>query len=168
MKLRWYLLIFFVALLAYACRKPDVYPLEPVIIFKNIYTKINSQGYDEKMTVLLNFTDGDGDVGYKDPGQNGLPYDDPTSKYYDNYIAKLFQFKNGAWVEYPTISPLGGRIPYLTPIGKNKALNGEIACDIDVPPKSENDTFRLDIFIYDRTLQQSNTVTTSEVVLNTK
>jgi hypothetical protein len=67
-----------------------------------------------------------------------------------------------------TIVPLGGRLPYLTPIGKNKALKGEISCAVDVPLHANQDTFRLDIFIYDRALHQSNFVTTSEIVLSTQ
>jgi hypothetical protein len=64
-------------LVAISCKKPDQFPDTPVITYKDIYSTRNSQGYDTKMTVLLNFTDGDGDVGYKDIGQNGPLYDDP-------------------------------------------------------------------------------------------
>ena len=82
--------------------------------------------------------------------------------------AACFLTLNGTWVEYPTILPLGGRLPYLTPTGKNKTLKGDISCDIDVPPQSLQDTFRLDVFIYDRALHQSNTVTTSAIILNSQ
>jgi hypothetical protein len=162
--------LFSIALLmiSISCKKPDEFPDVPVITYKDIYSIRNSQGLDQKMTVLLNFTDGDGDVGYKDIGQNGAIYDDPTSIYYNNYQAKLFQFENEEWVEKPTLVPLGGRLPYLTPIGKNKALKGEISCAVDVPLHAFQDTFRLEIFIYDRALHQSNTVTTSEIILTTQ
>jgi len=151
-----------------SCKKPDEFPITPVITFKDIYSIRDAQGYDQKMIVLLDFTDGDGDVGYKDIGQNGSVFDDPTSDYYNNYVAKLFQFTNGVWTEYPTIVPLGGRLPYLTPFGKNKTLKGEISCEVDVPLHAVEDTFRLDIFIYDRSLHKSNIVTTSEIVLYTQ
>jgi hypothetical protein len=82
--------LFSIALLmiSISCKKPDEFPDVPVITYKDIYSIRNSQGLDQKMTVLLNFTDGDGDVGYKDIGQNGAIYDDPTSIYYNNYQAK--------------------------------------------------------------------------------
>ncbi len=168
MKFRYFYLSIIIALAFSSCRKPDEFPVEPVITFKNIYSTKNAQGHDQKITVILSFTDGDGDIGYKDQGQNDPIFDDPASQYYDNYVAKYFQFKNGAWVEYPTRSPLGGRLPYLTPIGKNKTLKGDISCYIDVPIPSIKDTFRLDIFIYDRALHKSNTVTTPEIVLTTQ
>lgn len=168
MKKRFFSLIFIVAIAISSCRKPDEFPVQPVITYKSIFATQNAQGFDDKVTVLLDFTDGDGDVGYKPLGENGSPYDDPASQYYDNYVAKLFQFKDTAWVEYPTVLPLGGRIPYLTPQGKIKTLKGEIACDFDVPPAAALDTFRMDIFIYDRSFHQSNTVTTTAFVLNTQ
>lgn len=168
MKFKNYYLSFLIALIIASCKKPDEFPIVPVITYKEIYTSRNAQGFDQKITVVLSFTDGDGDVGYKATGQNDPIFDDPTSQYYNNYIAKLFQFTNGTWVEYPTILPLGGRLPYLTPTGKNKTLKGDISCDIDVPPQSLQDTFRLDVFIYDRALHQSNTVTTSAIILNSQ
>jgi hypothetical protein len=168
MAYKGFLLLFFIALFESSCKKPDEFPDEPVITYKDIYSTRNAQGYDQKMTVLLNFTDGDGDVGYREVGQNGSIYDDPNSQYYNNYVAKLFQFTNGNWTEYPTILPLGGRLPYLTPFGKNKTLKGEISCDVDVPLHAVEDTFRLEIFIYDRALHKSNVATTSEIVLNTQ
>ena len=166
MKIQYFYLIIIILCIT-SCRKPEEFPIEPVITYKDIYTIRDTSEFDEKIKVIINFTDGDGDVGYRVNGQNDSIFDDPNSQYYNNYIAKLFQFKSGNWVEYPTILPLGGRLPYLTPVGKNKALKGEITCDIDVPPQSANDTFRFDIFIYDRSLHQSNTVTTSAIILKT-
>ena len=168
MKILYFYLSIVIVFAVISCRKLEEFPVEPVITYKSIYSTINAQGFDQKITVIVSFTDGDGDVGYRVNGQNDSIFDDPTSQYYNNYIAKLFQFKNGNWVEYPTILPLGGRLPYLTPVGKNKALKGEISCDIDVPPQAVQDTFRLDLFIYDRSLHQSNTVTTSVIILNTQ
>jgi hypothetical protein len=168
MKKRYLFVIFFIALSVSSCRKPDEFPIEPVITFKSIFSTKNALGYDEKMTVLLDFTDGDGDVGYRPVGQNDPIFDDPTSPYYDNYVAKLFQYKNNTWSEYPTVLPLGGRVPYLTPLGKIKTLKGEISCEFDVPPACVSDTFRLDIFIYDRAFHKSNTITTSAIILNTQ
>jgi hypothetical protein len=167
MKFRIISFLLFINIILVSCRKPDEYPIIPAITFKSISTTQDAQGLDVKMTVLIDFTDGDGDVGYKEVGMNDPIFDDPSSQYYDNYNAKLYEFVNGSWQEYPTILPLGGRIPYLTPTGKIKTLKGEIACDFDVPPQSINDTFRLELFIYDRALHQSNTISTPSFILNT-
>jgi hypothetical protein len=160
--------LFLLGILA-SCKKPEEFPDVPVINFTDIYSTQNAQGHDDNLTIVLNFTDGDGDVGYKELGQNGPPYDTQGSQYYNNYLAKLFLFKNNAWSEYPTVLPLGGRLPYLTPDGKNKALKGQITCNFILAGiMADQDTFRLDVFIYDRALHQSNVVTTSEIVLNTQ
>jgi len=168
MKFRYFYLSIIIALAFSACKKPEQFPDEPVITFKNIYTTKNAQGYDTKITVILGFTDGDGDVGYRDPGQNDAIFDDPTSQYYKNYQASFFRFTNGAWEPENSIISPGGRLPYLTPIGKNKTLKGDISCDFFVPPNAVEDTFRLDIFIYDRALHKSNIVSTPQVVITTQ
>lgn len=154
-------------LLSYACRKPEVYPDIPAIEFKSIYTVKDNQGYDQNVYVTINFTDGDGDIGYysKESGLNDPMFDDPTSPYYNNFIVKVFIKANGVWNTLDT--PVSSRIPYLTPDGKNKALKGEIVREIPVPAPLVNDTLKYDIFIYDRALHQSNTITTSEIILNT-
>jgi hypothetical protein len=166
--MKYTVLIVIVALALSSCKKPDEFPVVPAIVYKSIFATQNAQGYDSKLTVLLNFTDGDGDIGYKDAGLNDSIFDDPNSQYYNNYVAKIFKLQNSVWVAYPTILPLGGRLPYLTPEGSNKSIKGEIACDFDVPLQATNDTFRLDVFIYDRALHQSNTIQTDAIVLNTQ
>jgi hypothetical protein len=152
-----------------SCKEPDEYPIQPIINYKSIHSVQNANGLDQKIVLLINFTDGDGDVGYKEVGQNGPEYDVPGTQYYNNYVAKLFKFKNNVWDSVPTITPLGGRIPYLTPEGKNKALKGEIQCDVLLAGLgAEQDTYRVELFIYDRGFHQSNTVTTDNIVLTTQ
>ena len=107
MKFKYFYLSIFIALAASSCKKPDEFPIEPIITFKDIYSSQNAQGFDENITINLSFTDGDGDVGYKDIGQNDAIFDDPTSMYYRNYQAKLFQLINGTWVERPSITGFG-------------------------------------------------------------
>ncbi len=47
-------------------------------------------------------------------------------------------------------------------------LKGEISREFALPIALVQDTLRYDIFIYDRSLNQSNTITTSTVILNTR
>ena len=72
---------------------------------------------------------------------------------------------NGVWNTIDT--PVSSRIPYLTPDGKNKALKGDILRELNLPFPLLNDTMKYDIFIYDRALHQSNTITTPEFIFNT-
>lgn len=166
MKFKYFYLSILIALAASSCKKPDEFPIEPIITFKDIYSSQNAQGFDENITINLSFTDGDGDVGYKDIGQNDAIFDDPTSEYYRNYQATLFQLVNGAWVERPSITGFGGRLPYLTPTVKNKSLKGDISCDIFLSSLAVEDTFRFDVFIYDRSFHKSNIVSTAAIFLN--
>jgi hypothetical protein len=149
-----------------SCKKPDEFPDEPVITFKSLYTEVDAQGYDDKMYVVLNFTDGDGDIGYNDIGNNDPVFDDPASPYYNNFQVRTFRYKNGAFVEDTT--DLSARMMYVTPEVNNKALKGEIQRELPLPVHLVNDTLRFEIFIYDRALHASNTITTSDIVLNTQ
>jgi hypothetical protein len=148
-----------------SCKKPDEFPDEPVITFKSIYTELNPQGYDSKLFVILNFTDGDGDIGYNQIGYNDVIFDDPSSPYYNNFQVKTFQLINGGFVEDTT--NLSARMMYITPEVKNKSLKGEIQRELPVPP-NVNDTFRFEIFIYDRALHASNVVVTPDIILHTQ
>ena len=170
MKFKYFYLSIFIVFTHYSCKKPDQFPDEPIISYKNMYTILNNNGYNEKVTIQINFTDGDGDVGYKAEGQNDSIFDSPLSPYYKNFNANLFRLINGNWVENISITRLGGRLPYLTPGGKNKSLKGEIAGDIYLPVFSPSpavkDTFRFDVYIYDRSFHKSNVISTPNIILN--
>ncbi len=154
---------FFIAIIG--CKKADEFPVEPVITFKSLSTTKNANGFDTKAHVTISFTDGDGDIGYF-PSGNGSPFDDTTSQYYYNFIVKFFQKNNGVWVFDST--NLSGRMPFLTPSGSNKALKGDITMDLFLPFPEANDTVKYNIFIYDRALHQSNTIESTELIINTQ
>lgn len=157
----------FTVLSIFACKKPDEFPLVPAIEFKSIYTTKDAQGFDRRVFVTISFTDGDGDIGYhsRESGKNDAIFDDPTSQYYNNFIVKTLILRNGLWNSIDT--PISARVPYLTPEGPNKALRGEIVREFTVPIPLVQDTLRYEIFIYDRSLNKSNTITTTSVILNT-
>ena len=172
MKVRYFsFTLILIGMIISSCRKPDEFPVEPIITFKSVSTIQNLQGYDAKIIVVLGFTDGDGDIGYKQPGENDPIFDDTTSIYFSNYFARYSILRNGVWLttESPILPPrdsLEGRIPYLTPDSKNKSLKGEISCEFFTPFFAIQDTFRLDLYIYDRSLHKSNVVTTAEFIIN--
>jgi hypothetical protein len=158
--------ILFLLFSTYACKKPDEFPLVPSIEFKSIYSTRNGQGLDENVYVVVSFTDGDGDIGYhsRESGLNDPIFDDPSSPYFNNFIVRTLILQNGIWNSIDT--PISARIPYLTPEGPNKALRGEISREFALPLLRQ-DTLKYEIFIYDRALNKSNTITTPGIVLTT-
>ena len=150
------------------CKKPLEYPIIPSIDFKRILSVKDANGYDQTLKVTIGFTDGDGDIGYYSPetGLNDPQFDDTNSPYYTNFKVKTFHLINNVWT-VDTVD-LSARIPYLTPDGSNKALKGEIERELPLNIGLVNDTFYYEIFIYDRGLHVSNTVKTSNIVVNTR
>lgn len=167
MAIRLLLSVFFVTAF-FACKKPIEYPLEPVISFKSIAISQDAGGYDSKVFVTISFTDGDGDLGYypRESGRNNPLFDDPASPYYNNFIVTTYIKRSGTWITDTT--NVSARLPYMTPEGANKALKGDIERELTLPPSLTLDTLKYDIFIWDRALHQSNTITTSEFVVSTR
>ncbi len=154
-----------------SCKKPLEYPLVPIIDFKSIVGVKDANGYDQYLQVTIGFTDGDGDIGYYTPesGLNDPIFDIPadnTNPYYTNFKVKTYHLINNVWT-VDTVD-LSARIPYLTPEGSNKALKGEIQRELPLNVGLVNDTFYYEIFIYDRGLNASNVVKTSNIIVNTQ
>ena len=157
--------------LLFSCKKQVEYPIIPAIDFKRIEGVKDANGRDQSIKVTIGFTDGDGDIGYYsvESGKNDHQFDFPadnTNPYYNNFKVKTFRKVNGIWTVDPV--DISARIPYLTPEGSNKALKGEIERDLPVRPGLVRDTFYYEIFIWDRGLHASNTVTTSQIILTTQ
>jgi hypothetical protein len=143
------------------CRPEEKFPVEPRLEFRSL------EVFGDSASLVVYFTDGDGDVGL-DPGDIQPPFD-TTSAYYHNFFVEHYYRQNGEWVHHPfTEFPMYYRVPRLTPTGQNKALEGEIALAIDPLPlyvAPGADTVRYTVYMVDRALHHSNTVTSSELVL---
>jgi hypothetical protein len=151
-----------------SCKKAIEYPVEPILTFKSIGVSKDANGYNTKVLVDISFTDGDGDIGYypRESGKNDWIFDDPSSQYYNNFIVKTYIRRAGTWAVDTT--NVSARLPYMTPEGANKALKGDILRELTLPPQLFNDTMKYDIFIWDRALHKSNTVTTPEIIVTTR
>jgi len=161
-----YFLSFLLVLAVFnGCKKDEVYPIEPVISFKSVALLGGSNSKDSMAVITVNFTDGDGDIGLN-PDDTLAPFN-PGSPYYRNYQMEFYEKINGVWTLNPISPTLGGRLPYLTPKGSNKALKGEIKMDSNLPIHKTLDTCYVNIFIYDRALHKSNVVKTSEFIITT-
>ncbi len=140
------------------CRKPEEFPVEPVITFRS-FTQ-----YQDSASFVIGFTDGDGDVGL-DAGDNQPPFD-TGSTYYHNLFLDYDELRNGVWTRVDFALPLYYRIPRITPTGQNKALEGEIAVALKpwpIVPGNPFDTVRISARLVDRALHTSNTVVSDPV-----
>lgn len=158
-------LVVSIAILFNACKPDKNFPDEPIIQFENIIKVKGQSGKDTISIVRISFTDGDGDLGLSQ-SDTFPPYD--TLPYSSNFFAAYFEKQNGVFVEINLPIPITARIPNLTPVGKNKAIEGDIDMNMQLKPGAVNDTIRYEIYIVDRTLNHSNTVTTSELIINTQ
>lgn len=164
------------ALTLTACREEPNYSDIPHIEFDRVeqYTYFipDERRFQDTLIVALDFQDGDGNLGLlrssatgQDSGPDFEPPFDQDSEFYNNFFAEL-QFKRGSnYVDSDVV--FSGRFPRLSSDDKNEPLEGEIRYTIsnfssDFFP---TDTVRFEIFIYDRALNKSNVVYTSDVVL---
>jgi hypothetical protein len=143
-----------VLLFMVACAKPPVYPIEPVIEFKDISKTVLHQGtsiVEDSLEVVLSFTDGDGDLGSTDNTENGI---------------FVVDTRRGDTI-------FSGVIPFIPQEGVGDAISGEInvrvptVCCIQGPniacqviPNFPYDTTYFQIFIRDRAGNESNKIIT--------
>lgn len=143
-------------IIATGCLKTSEFPVEPVIALNSFEPKSNGAA-----TLVINFTDGDGDIGLNP--QDTLPPFDLSSRYYHNLFIRYYELQNGVWTYIPiTNPPLSYRTPVVTPTGQNKSLDGTITVDLTLyyNPNSSFDTIKLDVQLVDRALHESNIIET--------
>ncbi|MBA3647900.1 MAG: hypothetical protein H0W62_05010 [Chitinophagales bacterium] len=137
-----------------SCLKPPDYDVIPVIQFDSISANhvrgISSSGvaYDS-LTVVVSFTDGDGDLG-------------ASTSFPDDTIPNLFFKDSRTGSVYPF------QFPYITPEGNVKDISGKIAYTLDgvnCIPGLSADTFHYTIQIMDRAGHLSNEVITPDIIL---
>ncbi|MFH1120569.1 MAG: hypothetical protein V1775_12165 [Bacteroidota bacterium] len=166
------LLFILLPFVLFSCKKYEDYPPEPTIQFMDFILLPDDQGIDQRGVLRLSFADGDGNIGL---------YDYDTLPPYDyNLFVKYFERQNGVFREiflitsdiindttivYDTAN-FNGRIPILTPAGKNKAISGEIEDTLFVNnPLSAFDTIMFEAYILDRELNKSNIIQTPPIII---
>ena len=144
-----------------SCVKEKKFPPEPKIEF------VAFENYSkDSADCIINFKDGDGDVGiysgdtvsgddfkmkyfYKNAAGNFVPYDsDPGTPAFDTLFYSY-------------------RVPNLTPDGQYKALDGEIRARLRSTPLFSpfHDVVKFEITLRDRAGHISNIVTSSEITV---
>ncbi len=164
---------------------PD-YPVTPEIDFKEVqvvHIPAGVQDASDDLTFVLNFRDGDGDLGlsqddihlppYNQPPQPPVPQRNQTTNAINYFIQPYL--KNPATGQFTkfVIGRIGendGTYPRLDGTDAKPApLKGELRCrlpiSLDGSVYKKGQVFRYEITILDRALHVSNTVITSEVTL---
>mgnify|MGYP000182739395 CR=1 FL=1 len=166
MKRNLYFLLSGLGILLWACDNDDQYPDQPQINYlsSNIIDSTDVLGNELKVCRLrFEFTDGDGDIGLKE--EDTLAPFNQGSIYYNNLWVDYFEWKDSVFVERELEPPYDGRIIYLTPDGQNKTLIGTITYDMDISGL-DADTFKLEVQLIDRALNESNLLVTPPILVN--
>jgi len=164
--MRHFFLIILIAIVFFSCKKPQTYPVVPALEYKSFELKDTVDLLDNKVKkgiLTVSFTDGDGDIGL-DPSDTLSPFD-TSSIYFYNFFIDVYKKQNDSLVLQDLLVPLRYRIQNITPLGQNKTLKGTISVSINYNYYEINDTFKYNIYIYDRALHKSNIVETPELII---
>jgi len=150
----------------FSCTKIERMPAIPLIEFRSfeVFDSTDILGNSLRSGRLkFYFQDGDGDLGLKSP-DNSLGSADSV-----NLFLTLYRKIDGDYILAPPDDPLkpsGFRIPYMTRLGQNKLLKGTISVTLLYYGFEPTDTIKYELYIRDRALHPSNTITTCELILN--
>jgi len=163
-KIKYLIVLLIFTLILDSCKKIEKLPAVPHIEFTSftIFDTTDILGNMSKGGRLrFHFEDGDGDMGLNAP--LGVQTDST------NLFFTLFRKKGGTMSPAPDNDPLkpsAYRIPYMERLGQNKILKGTISVTFLYLFFNNTDTIRYDFYIKDRALNESNVVSTSEIVLS--
>lgn len=151
------------------CSKDYDYPDEPVLQFREFRFVQNPEGIVTSGILVLEFTDGDGDIGLGQ--EDTLPPFEYGSEYYYNFIIDLYTKQEGQYV--PVVFPdttftFNSRIPRIVLSGNSKAIKGDLEYTFDLlimKPFLPSDTIMMKTYITDRSLNKSNIVQTPDIKL---
>jgi len=162
--------IVILGLLYTSCVKKENYPDVPVITF-NSFTFFGSGTTTDSALLRVNFTDGNGAIGYP-AGQEGAPNDFFVRPMLYYYSTKTFlpiiidTSGNNDTLTYPYA------IPDITPVGSDKELNGIIQINLenaiqgisylatDLAPYANVSEYQFQVWMYDRNGNKSNILIT--------
>lgn len=146
-----------------SCVKQESFPVIPQIGYEGFAGVFDTGAYPVQGILTISFQDGDGNIGLNSR-DTLFPYQ-KDGPYYYNYVIKYFEKRDTGWAELVLDPPLSSRIPVLNPDYPGKAIKGIIVDTLPMNPKPDYDTIRFELYIYDRTLNKSNTIITPTYVL---
>lgn len=137
-----------------SCLQGVKYPPEPQITYLSYVEKdsVDILGNPTTHFILITFefTDGDGNLGEAESS---------TTK---NLFVIEYGIENGV---KQTPIETGYRMPDITPAGQNKSLKGEVDVDIQLFGNYPYDSVQYEIYIKDRSNNESNIITTPIIPL---
>jgi len=170
---RNFILICLLGLLYSSCAKKENYPDVPVISYNNFAAYYAGSNNSIDSTILtINFTDGNGDIGYPSQETNVKPdlYVLPLILYTRTNSYGPFLVNNNDSVIFPY------NIPYITPVGNDKELSGlikinmgsflqqyiidEFLADKNLFDSANPHMMEFKVWMYDRAGNKSNVLTT--------
>jgi hypothetical protein len=144
-----------------ACPKPQQYPDEPQIKFKQFILMDTVDLLNnpiKRVKLWFSLIDGDGNIGLKDSDTTGVY--DPDSTYYYNFFTTGYEIIDGDTIKFIDEKQRNFRIPYVEPQGQVKTLMADIYTDIDFSYLQNGqlpyDSIFLDFYIVDRAFNMSN------------
>lgn len=155
-----FLLIVLVLMIPLSCVIAPDYPVEPVLTYNGVSKNTIFQGVSntDSLYISANFTDGDGDLGDENENKfNIFLIDNRTGNLQDKFIT-----------------------PYVPPAGASNGISGELQILVyttccffpdnippcESPPQYPTDTISYDIYIVDRAGNESNHITTEQIVIS--
>lgn len=160
----WLALLLLILPFTGSCERIESLPPVPFIEYRSfeIFDTIDILGNRAKGGRLkFYFEDGDGDIGLYPPTEE---VEDTN-----NLIVTLYRKTAGVMVpatEGDPLKPSSYRIPFMEREGQNKILRGTLDVTFLYMFYSAADTVRYDFFIKDRALNESNVVSTNEIVIS--
>lgn len=158
------------------CLTPPDISTTPEISLKDIHLiHVDNPGQQidvDTLVVVVNFKDGDGDLGLTGEDRTVAPYDDPAYEY--NYFIQVYiKDGNGNFQPYTppgndTYNGLFNFLPLVEDRTKKAAKKGELGFKQDFTLENEfakGTEVRFVISIMDRALHRSNEITTPSVIL---
>jgi hypothetical protein len=115
---------------------------------------------DTSAQLTIYFKDCDGDI--------GLLQEDTVSPYDYNLFLEYFEKRNGVWTHIEPLFPFYYRIPDIQEATPYDLKEGQIILDMGIyfDFTSDYDTIRYEIMLKDRGQNESNTITTDEVIVS--
>ncbi|HXB12906.1 MAG TPA: hypothetical protein VNZ45_13045 [Bacteroidia bacterium] len=161
MKLLYGIALFLIGSLVFSsCAKKENLSIIPAITFKSMDAATLDSAIME-----VNFTDGDGDIGYLGSASDAQP----------DFFIEYLRDSAGAFVPMliingptPTVVQGTYKIPDVTPAGKNKSLTGIIRINMEQWTQGlpiTGDTLQFNVWLLDRAGHKSNVLTTPSVIV---
>ncbi len=147
-----------------SCLKKENFPDTPIIEYVS-FTKIqNGSGVDNKATLTLKFSDGNGDIGLA-AADTFSPFNVGSPWYY-NFFITYYEMQKGVLTKVDLPFTNNSRIPPLSDFTREISIKGTIEMELFINNISSSyDTIAFEASIADRALNMSNTIRTPLIVV---